>query len=114
MENEKIYYSMREVCKQTGTTPATLRYWEKSFDQLSPRKDGHGNRYYTQQDIALIARIKYIRDELKITRIEAICRELKTDKKQSSLKYSAVEILRNVRAELVELRALLNQDTMND
>ncbi|MGN0235463.1 MAG: MerR family transcriptional regulator [Paludibacteraceae bacterium] len=111
MENEKIYYSMREVCEQTGVTPATLRYWEKQFDDLSPRKDGHGNRYYTQQDIALVARIKYIRDELKITRIEAIRRELQTDKKQSSVKYSAVEILRNIRAELVELRGLINQET---
>lgn len=111
MENEKIFYSMREVCQQTGTTPATLRYWEKSFSQLAPRKDGHGNRYYTQEDIALVARIKYIRDELKITRIEAIRRELQTDKKQSALKYSTVDILRKVRTELVELRAMLHKDT---
>ena len=111
MENEKIFYSMREVCQQTGTTPATLRYWEKSFSQLAPRKDGHGNRYYTQEDIALIARIKYIRDELKITRIEAIRRELQTDKKQSALKSSTVDILRKVRTELVELRAMLHKDT---
>ena len=110
MQEDKIYYSMREVCRQTGVTPAALRFWEKSFDQLSPRKDGHGNRYYTSQDIALIARIKYIRDELKITRIEAIRRELQTDKKQSALKHSVADILRNVRAELVELRAMLNQD----
>ena len=111
MENEKIFYSMREVCQQTGTTPATLRYWEKSFSQLAPRKDGHGNRYYTQEDIAVVARIKYIRDELKITRIEAIRRELQTDRKQSVLKYSTVDILRKVRTELVELRAMLHQDT---
>ena len=108
MQEDKIYYSRREVCRQTGVTPATLRFWEKSFDQLSPRKDGHGNRYYTSQEIALIARIKYIRDELKITRIEAIRRELQTDKKQSALKHSVADILRNVRAELVELRAMVN------
>ena len=110
MENEKVYHSMREVCSKTGLSPATLRYWEKSFDELSPRKDGHGNRYYTKEDIALLERIKYIRDELKQTRIEAIQRELASDRKQSSLKYSTADILRKVRAELVELRALLNQD----
>lgn len=108
METEKVYFSMREVCGKTGLTPATLRHWEKQFEQLSPRKDGHGNRYYTAEDITLFERIKYIRDELKITRIEAIKRELQTDRKQSSLKYSTVDILRKVRAELVELRALLN------
>ena len=110
MENEKVYHSMREVCSKTGLSPATLRYWEKSFDELSPRKDGHGNRYYTKEDIALLERIKYIRDELKQTRIEAIRRELASDRKQSSLKYSTTDILRKVRAELVDLRSLLNQD----
>lgn len=110
MENEKVYHSMREVCSKTGLSPATLRYWEKSFDKLSPRKDGHGNRYYTKEDIALLERIKYIRDELKQTRIEAIRRELASDRKQSSLKYSTADILRKVRAELVDLRSLLNQD----
>ena len=58
MEKEKVYHSMREVCSKTGLTPAMLRYWEKNFDQLSPRKDGHGNRYYTEEDIALLERIK--------------------------------------------------------
>ena len=110
MENEKVYHSMREVCSKTGLSPATVRYWEKSFDELSPRKDGHGNRYYTKEDIALLERIKYIRDELKQTRIEAIRRELASDRKQSSLKYSTADILRKVRAELVELRSLLNQE----
>ena len=110
MENEKVYHSMREVCSKTGLSPATLRYWEKSFDELSPRKDGHGNRYYTKEDIALLERIKYIRDELKQTRIEAIRRELASDRKQSSLKYSTADILRKVRAELVDLRSLLNHE----
>lgn len=67
---EDRFYSIREVMERTGLPASTLRYWESQFSQLSPRKDGHGNRYYQLSDVELIGRIKYIRDELKITRIE--------------------------------------------
>ena len=69
LNTEKIYYSMNEAQEMTGLPASTLRYWEKHFDQLNPRKDGHGNRYYTMVDIALIKQIKYLRDEMHITRI---------------------------------------------
>ena len=77
MADEKIYYSLRETEQETGVPDSTLRNWEKQFAELNPRKDGHGNRYYTREDQELIKRIKYIRDELHITRLEAIRRELK-------------------------------------
>ena len=89
----------------TDVTDATLRYWEKNFEQLSPRKDGHGNRYYSKEDIELIKRIKYLRDELKITRIEAIQNELKQDKKQVDVRQRATEILQRLRKELYDIRA---------
>lgn len=106
-ENGKIYYSMRETTEQTQLPIATLRYWESRFDQLNPRKDGHGNRYYTADDIALIMRIKYIRDELKITRIDAIKRELNDNHKRTDERAHAAEILTRVRQQLVEIRNLL-------
>ncbi len=62
-EIEKVYFSLRETEAETGVPATTLRFWEKAFDELSPRKDGHGNRYYTREDQELIKRIKYIRDE---------------------------------------------------
>ncbi len=108
MDTEKQYFRLREAEKETGVPAPTLRLWEKRFEQLAPRKDGHGNRYYTEEDIALIKRIKYIRDDLKITRLEAIQRELQADRKGSSRKHSAADILRKVRSELVELRGMLN------
>ena len=84
MAEGKIYYSLRETELETGIPASTLRYWEKQFEELNPRKDGHGNRYYTREDQELIKRIKYIRDELHITRIEAIRRELKRKTKNDA------------------------------
>lgn len=103
-EKGKIYYSMTEAQEITGLPATTLRYWERQFEQLSPRKDGHGNRYYTIADIDLIKQIKYLRDEMHITRIEAIRQELKNGKREIDFRQRAADILQRVRAELVEIR----------
>lgn len=109
LNTEKIYYSLRETETETGVPASTLRYWEKEFEQLNPRKDGHGNRYYTLEDQELIKRIKYIRDELKITRIEAIRKELASNAKRSDERQAALEILQRVREELCEIRKMIKQ-----
>lgn len=106
-ETPKIYYSLRETEQETGVPVSTLRYWEKQFDELNPRKDGHGNRYYTHEEQELIKRIKYIRDELHITRIEAIRRELRNNAKHSDERQSALDILLRVKEELCEIRKMI-------
>ena len=111
MAEEKLYYSLRETESETGIPATTLRYWEKQFEQLSPRKDGHGNRYYTRADQEVIKRIKYIRDELKITRIEAIRKELSSNSKRSDERQSAIDILLRVREELCEIRKMIKSNT---
>ena len=103
----KKYYSMSETIQITGVLSSTLRYWEKQFENLNPRKDGHGNRYYTLEDQELIKRIKYIRDELKITRIEAIRKELKENTKHSDERQAALDILLRVKEELCEIRKMI-------
>ncbi|MBQ6748605.1 MAG: MerR family transcriptional regulator [Paludibacteraceae bacterium] len=104
---EKTYYSLRETEIETGVPASTLRYWEKQFEELSPRKDGHGNRYYMRADQETIKRIKYIRDELKITRIEAIRKELHGNGKHSDERQAALDILLRVKEELCEIRKLI-------
>ena len=107
LTTEKIYYSIRETEQETGVPATTLRYWEKQFEQLSPRKDGHGNRYYTREEQELIKRIKYIRDELHITRIEAIRKDLKANGKHSDERQAALDILLRVKEELCEIRKMI-------
>ncbi|MBQ0153570.1 MAG: MerR family transcriptional regulator [Paludibacteraceae bacterium] len=107
MEPFKQYYSIREVEQQTQVPITTLRYWESQFPQLNPRKDGHGNRYYTENDIAFIKQVKFIRDDMKITRIEAIKNELDNGKRGTDARQRAAEVLMRIRKELMEIRANL-------
>lgn len=107
MAESKRYYSMRDTIAETGIPASTLRYWEQQFEQLNPRKDRHGNRYYTAEDQELVKRIKYIRDELHITRIDAIRRELSSNAKHSDERQSALDILLRVKEELCEIRKII-------
>lgn len=113
-EVEKIYWSLKETMELTHLPASTLRYWEQQFEQLNPRKDGHGNRYYTANDLQLIKRIKYIRDELQITRIEAIRKELTQNAKSSDVRQTAVDILLRIREELSEIRKIIQSNEHNE
>ncbi len=84
----KLYYSISEVAKITGLEAYVLRYWEKEFDILKPKKNRGGNRTYTQNDIDIVNRINYLRKKEKLT-IEGARKRLKM-KKQSDAKISIV------------------------
>ena len=103
----KIYYSISEVSKMTQLPISTLRYWEEQFAQLQPYKNDRGKRFYTEQDIELVKQIKFIRDDLHITRIEAIQTELKQGTKKTDSRQRAAEILLKVRKHLEEIRSLI-------
>lgn len=65
--DEKLYYSISEVARITGLEPYVLRYWEKEFPTLKPKKNRGGNRIYTEKDIELVNRIKHLRSKEKLT-----------------------------------------------
>ena len=64
---EKRYYSISEVSRITGLEQYVLRYWEKEFPALKPRKNKGGNRLYTPDDINLINRINHLRKKEGLT-----------------------------------------------
>ena len=63
----KIYYKIGEVSELTDLPPHVIRFWEKEFPQLSPRKTSSGHRIYSQKDIQTIMLIKELLYENKFT-----------------------------------------------
>jgi len=55
---KKLYYKIGEACKMLGIQPYVLRYWETEFPPLNPTKSKSGQRVYSDQDLAVIRRIK--------------------------------------------------------
>jgi len=51
---EKLYYSISEVASMFNVNQSNLRFWEKEFKQLKPRRNEKGTRFYTNEDIVTI------------------------------------------------------------
>jgi DNA-binding transcriptional MerR regulator len=52
--NGKYYYSIGEVAKMFNVNTSTIRYWEREFDVLRPRKNKKGNRLFTERDVRYV------------------------------------------------------------
>jgi len=67
VDMQKLYYSISEVSKMVDEEQHILRYWEKEFSQLRPKKNRGGNRIYSEKDILLITQIKKLLREDKLS-----------------------------------------------
>lgn len=64
---QKLYYSISEVSQMIDEEQHILRYWEKEFDQLNPKKNRAGNRIYSEKDINILKLIKKLLREEKLS-----------------------------------------------
>ena len=56
-KSEKLYFSISEVAEKFNLAPSALRFWEKEFDMINPKKNKKGTRHYTLKDIEVIGKI---------------------------------------------------------
>jgi len=55
---EKMYFRVGEASRLVGVPTHVLRFWEKQFSAVSPRKSGRGHRLYRRKDVVLFLEIK--------------------------------------------------------
>lgn len=60
-------YTIGQIEDLTGVKAHVLRYWEEVVPGLAPRKDMSGRRLYSQREVDLILRLKYLITEKKFT-----------------------------------------------
>ena len=114
----KVYYAIGEVCDLTGLKPHVLRYWENQFEVLTPTKNRAGNRVYRPKDIELVLLVKHLLYEEKYT-IEGARQRLLEMRSAGELEEERQvvldpEFLSGMKAELMELRGLLDRSTPSD
>ena len=64
---KKRYYSIGEVSKAFQVKPSLLRFWEKEFKEIQPKKKEGGNRKYTPENIKNIQYIYHLIKEKGMT-----------------------------------------------
>ncbi len=104
----KLYYSIGEVAQQFHVAESLLRYWEKEFNFISPKKTGRGIRQYTRNDVENIRIVYHLVKEKGMT-IEGARNILKNNRKHVDLTLELTERLKVVREELVKMRDELEQ-----
>ncbi|MCG9880516.1 MAG: MerR family transcriptional regulator [Bacteroidia bacterium] len=57
---EKKYFSIGEAAQKLNISVSMLRFYEKKFPDLKPRKTKGGTRKYSNDDIHLIQRIIHL------------------------------------------------------
>ncbi len=106
-ELEKKYYKVSEVAEIVGLPCSTLRFWEKKFTIIHPRRNKGGQRLYTPSDIEKIRMINFLVKE-KGLKIDAAQEELRNNNTGVSRRFEAIGRLRAVRARLAGILDNLN------
>jgi len=104
---EKLFYSISEVAEMFNVNQSNLRYWEKEFKQLKPKRNDKGTRFYTLSDIQIIKQIIYLVNEQKLT-LDGAKRKLTQRKDATAKQQEVVERLKAIRSELMGISNALS------
>lgn len=102
----KQYYPISEVANMLNVNISLLRFWEKEFDIIKPRKNRKGDRLFRPEDVKNLKLIYFLLKEKKYT-IEGAISFLKKDKLAAE-KYQAIESLKKLKQMLVEFKSGLS------
>lgn len=105
---EKLFYSISEVADMFHVNQSNLRFWEKEFSQLMPKRNAKGSRFYSPEDIAIIKSIIYLVNEQKLT-LNGAKRKLGQKKDVVVKQSEIVERLKLIRKELMGISNALSQ-----
>lgn len=92
-----MYYRIGEVSQMLSIPISTIRFWEKTFEQLSPTPINKQRRY-TEADIEVIKKIHYLL-RIKGLKIDGAKEQLLNSEK-TSMKLSALERLEMLKLEI--------------
>lgn len=102
---DKRYYSIGELAKAFEVNTSLIRFWEKEFVQLRPKKNAKGNRKFTPDDVKNLAQIYHLVKERGFT-LEGAKIHLKTQKKQSE-DFNLIQKLESIKAQLLRIKEQL-------
>jgi DNA-binding transcriptional MerR regulator len=99
---QKQYYSIGDVAEMFNENTSLIRYWEKEFTILKPKKNRKGDRFFRPEDIKNLKMIYHLLRERKYT-IEG-AKEFIKNNKAAGEKHEMIESLEKVKLFLLELK----------
>ncbi|MCM1292654.1 MAG: MerR family transcriptional regulator [Bacteroides sp.] len=93
---EKKYYKISEVAQLLNIPASTLRFWEKNFTIIKPKRNEHGTRFYTAADIDKIDMIHYLVKERGL-KLEAAQEQIRLNPKGVEQRHRTIARLKDMR-----------------
>jgi len=103
---EKLFYKIGEVADMFAVNVSLIRFWEKEFDILKPKKNNKGNRMFTKKDVDNLTIIYHLVKERGFT-LDGAKHKLKENKEDTINNIEIVNHLKDIRGFLVRLREAL-------
>lgn len=103
LSNDKLYYSIGEIAVAFGVNNSLIRFWEKEFDVLKPKKNAKGNRLFTPHDVKNLQLIYHLVKERGFT-LEGAKNHLKDNKKKTLDKLEIIIKLENIKKQLLDIK----------
>ena len=101
--SDKRYYKIGEVAKAFNVNASLIRFWDKEFDILKPKKNNKGNRLFTQEDIKNLQLIYHLVKEKGFT-LEGAKNKLKENPEKVTNNHDIIAKLQAVKQELTEIK----------
>lgn len=103
---EKLYYSIGEVAGMFNVNASLIRFWEKEFDVIKPKKNKKGNRFFTKQDIDNIELIYHL-VKVKGLTLNGAKMKLRDNRDDTNNNYEVVKTLSQIKTLLLEIKESL-------
>jgi len=99
---EKLYYTIGEVAKMFEVNTSLIRYWEKEFDIIKPKKNKKGNRLFTQKDIDNFHIIYHLVKEKGMT-LKGAKKKMKENREDTEHNFEIIRSLEQIKDMLTDL-----------
>ena len=103
---QKLYYNIGEVAEAFEVNTSLIRFWEKEFDLIKPKKNAKGNRKFTTNDIENFELIFHLVKERGFT-LDGAKQHLKDHKSETLSKYDLIKKLKKIKSELESIKSNL-------
>lgn len=100
---EKRYYSIGELAKAFNVNASLIRFWDKEFDVLKPKKNAKGNRMFTPEDVKNLQLIYHLVKERGFT-LDGARVHLKEGQKKTLDKFEIISKLEAIKSNLINIK----------
>ena len=104
----KKFYKISDVAAILGIPATTLRYWEKEFTIIKPRRNAKNIRFYTPADIETIRKVYYLVKE-KGLKLDAAQEQIRRNRANVDKRFEVIERLKGIKQALLELDEALSK-----